>query len=150
MRKINPERPLSIRMAASTTTIPIAGVMRSNPRVRKRRFAAARAILGLFLLSTVADGSWAQTCEEILAARQTLVKVSDQLGRKIAKEKPCSQAQIAIAQKRYNTLDNVIKAGDWIVKNCPGYEMNKAGRDKNISILNSLANFKSVCSLPTP
>lgn len=132
-------------------------IRRHDPRLEQdaRRLASRRKhsavtgiVLGLLLL-TVADSSWAATkqqCENILAARQALKKDSDQLGRKIAKMKTCSQAQIATAQKRHKAMDAIIKAGDWIVQNCPGWEVDKAGRSKNVSTLKHLANFKNTCA----
>jgi hypothetical protein len=140
------EHALLTRGVTSETAILIAGVTSGSPGVKKKRLAVVRAILSLFLLFAVTDGSWAQTCKKALAEIQTLARTSDQLARKLAKMKPCSQAQIATVQKRYKIMVTFVRTGDWITTNCPGYRIDKAGRDRNNSTLRALSSNKAACA----
>jgi hypothetical protein len=77
--------------------------------------------------------------------RKELIPVSDQLGSEILQLEPCGQAHRAAVERRFKALESILYAGDWLIANC-GYVVNPEGRDKNIRILQALADTENSCA----
>jgi hypothetical protein len=104
----------------------------------------------LFVLLWTLQSSYAATCDDQTSSVNQLKSQIDELGQAMNAEVECSVKEVSLSKQRLKAFKTLIVMEDKLVKSCPQFTVNAAGRKLNAYTMTVLAKEPAKCAKITP